>query len=212
MKEYFKKIRLDASGYIFSHCQWMAYNINRTYYSFYMRISLNFKGIKIGRSTIFYNKARFNRYPESRINIGNCCVFDSAKYHNLIGVDKCCLISTMSKDARLQIGNSSGFSGVRIGCAEKITIGNNCLIGANVLITDTDWHSLDPAKRMDAASTKTKPVKIGNNVFIGINSIVLKGTEIGDNSVIGAGSVASGIIPPNVVAAGNPCKVIKTLH
>ncbi len=85
------------------------------------------------------------------------------------------------------------------------------MVGANVLITDTDWHPLDPYKRHKSEFTKTKPVKIGNNVFIGVNSIILKGTEIGDNSVIGAGSVVAGIIPPNVIAAGNPCKVIKTL-
>jgi acetyltransferase-like isoleucine patch superfamily enzyme len=118
----------------------------------------------------------------------------------------------LSKQAELRIGNETGFSGVSIGCAEKITIGNDCLIGANVLITDSDWHPVNPTMRKKSEPIKTKPVKIGNNVFIGVNSIVLKGSEIGNNSVIGAGSVVSGIIPPDVIAAGNPCKVIKTLQ
>jgi maltose O-acetyltransferase len=55
-------------------------------------------------------------------------------------------------------------------------------------------------------------VLIGRNVFIGARSTVLKGVEIGDNSVVGAGSVVSSDVPPNVIAAGNPCVVIRTLE
>ncbi|WP_226995337.1 DapH/DapD/GlmU-related protein [Candidatus Symbiothrix dinenymphae] len=125
------------------------------------------------------------------------------------------MVVTYTTRAKIEIGNSNGFSGVKIGCFQNITIGDNCLFGANVLITDSDWHPIDPAKRQDLgddyAATNKKPVKIGNNVFIGVNTIILKGTTIGDNSVIGAGSVVSGNIPANVIAAGNPCKVIKSL-
>jgi acetyltransferase-like isoleucine patch superfamily enzyme len=179
-----------------------------------MRILLSLKNIEIGKSPVFYGRSYFRKYPESVISIGDRCIFDSSKFRNLVGVNNCCKISTLTKQAQLHIGNETGFSGVSLSCAEKITIGNDCLIGANVLITDTDWHPLNPARRKEPGfefSTKSKPVKIGNNVFIGANSIVLKGTEIGNNSVIGAGSVVSGIIPPNVIAAGNPCKVIKAL-
>ena len=56
-----------------------------------------------------------------------------------------------------------------------------------------------------------KPVSIGENVFIGCNSIILKGATIGDNTTIGAGSVVSGTIPANCIAAGNPARVIKRL-
>ena len=213
MGGYIKKIKTDFWGYLFSHCRWIGYNINQFYYSIITRFLLSLKKIKIGKSTIFYGKPYFRRFPESTISIGDNCIFDSSKYRNLIGVDKCCMISTLKENAKLDIGNSTGFSGVRIGCFEQISIGDDCLIGANVLITDSDWHPLDPAKRKEAGykSTKMKPVKIGNNVFIGVNSMVLKGTEIGNNSIIGAGSVVSGIIPPNVIATGNPCKVIQTL-
>ena len=55
-------------------------------------------------------------------------------------------------------------------------------------------------------------MKIGKNVFIGMGSIILKGTQIGDNTVIGAGSVVSGVIPSNVVVAGNPAKVIREIE
>jgi acetyltransferase-like isoleucine patch superfamily enzyme len=213
MGGYVKKMKLDASGYIFNHCRWIAYNINRFYYSIFMHILLYFKNISIGESPIFYKKTYFRRCPESVIRIGDNCTFDSAQFRNVIGVNKCCIIATLTERAKLYIGNSSGFSGVRIGCAEHISIGNNCLVGANVTITDTDWHPVDPAERhfKEKGLGQSKPVKIGNNVFLGLNTIVLKGSEIGDNSVIGAGSVVSGIIPPNVIAAGNPCKIIKAL-
>jgi acetyltransferase-like isoleucine patch superfamily enzyme len=179
-----------------------------------MRILLSFKKIKIGKDSIFTGRAYFYRYLESVISIGTGCEFDSAQFYNLIGVNNRCIVATLAAKAQLHIGNSTGFSGVRLSCWKSITIGNDCLIGTNVLITDSDWHPLDPSKRKEygnVPSVKIQPVKIGNNVFIGANSIILKGTEIGDNSVIGAGSVVSGIIPPNVIAAGNPCKVIKTL-
>jgi acetyltransferase-like isoleucine patch superfamily enzyme len=213
MGKYKNKIKTDFGGYFFSKCRWINYRINQSYYSFITRILLVLKKIKIGKSTVFYGKPYFCRHPESSINIGDNCIFDSSKFRNLIGVDKCCTLSTLTKYAELSIGNSSGFSGVRISCSEKISIGDNCLIGANVLITDTDWHPIDPTRRQESLlSTEfSKPVTIGNNVFVGVNVIILKGSEIGDNSVIGAGSIVSGIIPPNVIAAGNPCKVIKTI-
>ena len=58
---------------------------------------------------------------------------------------------------------------------------------------------------------KVKPIVIGENVFIGCNCLILKGTEIGDNTTIGAGSVVTGKIPANCIAAGNPARVIKVL-
>ena len=91
-----------------------------------------------------------------------------------------------------------------------VQIKQNTLIGLNVQIIDSDFHSLDPSKRFEASS-KTKEVIIGENVFIGNNVTVLKGVEIGDNSVIGSNSVVTQSIPKNVIACGNPCRVIKNL-
>jgi len=211
MNQYIKKIKTDPVGYFFSFCRWRKYNLNRLYYSFLMYILLFLKKVKIGSKSNFYGKAYFNRHPESSIEIGNCCTFDSSKFRNLIGVNKCCIITTLSKEAKLKIGNTSKFSGVKIACANSVTIGDNCLFGANINVFDTDWHAIDPTKRSDPNSIETRPVKIGNNVFIGLNTIILKGSTIGDNSVIGSGSVVSGNIPANVIAAGNPCKIIRNL-
>ena len=210
--KYVTKLKADSKGYLYSFFRNASYKINAFFCTKIMHFRLYIQKINIGNSPIFWGLSCFYRAPESIITIGNHCLFDSAKYHNLVGLTNSCIISTVLKAAKLEIGNFVGFSGVRIGCHDHIEIGNNSLIGGNVLITDSDWHPLNPDIRHESGDAiKTQPVIIGENVFIGANSIILKGAIIGDNSVIGAGSVVSGIIPPNVIAAGNPCKVIKSL-
>ena len=95
-------------------------------------------------------------------------------------------------------------------CSSKVTIRDNVLIGGNCTIMDNDGHYLDLDKRNES-NPISFPVYIGENVFIGSNVSILKGVTIGENSVIGNGSVVSKNIPKNVIAAGNPAKVIRNL-
>ncbi|MDY6789810.1 MAG: acyltransferase [Thermodesulfobacteriota bacterium] len=97
--------------------------------------------------------------------------------------------------------------GVRIGSAAGIFIDDSCMIASNVYITDSDWH--DIYNRI--APGKTDPVNIEKNVWIGDSTIICKGVTIGENSIIGAGAVVVNPIPANVIAAGNPAKVVKHL-
>jgi galactoside O-acetyltransferase len=90
----------------------------------------------------------------------------------------------------------------------KITIGDKTLIGVNLSIYTSDFHTLDPLKRNNKNFPKID-VTIGKNVFIGSNVTILKGIIIGDNSVIGAGSIVNTNIPPNVLATGIPCQIIR---
>ncbi|WP_245576531.1 sugar O-acetyltransferase [Flexithrix dorotheae] len=98
----------------------------------------------------------------------------------------------------------------------KITIGKNCLIAPHVQIY-TASHPVNAAERINTNSsgapynTFTKPVAIGDNVWIGGNSVIVPGVKIGNNVTIGAGSVVTKDIPDNVVAFGNPCKIVKKL-
>lgn len=96
----------------------------------------------------------------------------------------------------------------------KITIGNNTAIGPGVHIY-TVYHPLKASERLTPGSTfwksQTSPVTIGYNVWIGGGSIILPGVTIGDNTTIGAGSVVTKSIPANVLALGNPCKVVRNL-
>jgi acetyltransferase-like isoleucine patch superfamily enzyme len=99
-------------------------------------------------------------------------------------------------------------AGVRISAATEISIGDNCMLANRVYVTDADWHDLYDRSMFVGQSA---PVRIGNNVWLGDSAIVCKGVTIGENSVIGAGAVVVKDIPPNVVAAGNPAVVLKTL-
>ena len=91
-----------------------------------------------------------------------------------------------------------------------VTIGDDCFIGPNVSIY-TACHSTDPVER-NSRREWAEPVTIGNNVWIGGSVTILPGVTIGDNVTIGAGSVVTHDIPADIVAAGNPCKVLKHLR
>lgn len=91
-----------------------------------------------------------------------------------------------------------------------IYICEDTLIGANFCVYDSDFHDLRINNRLSGTS-KTAPVLIGRNVFIGSDVTILKGVTIGDNSVVANNSVVTKSIPTNVIAGGNPCRVIKAL-
>ena len=149
----------------------------------------------------------------SIINIGHDVLFRNRTIDNFVGIYKRSSICVL-REAILNIGENTGFSNVSIFCSKKIIIGKYCNFGGNVSIWDTDFHPLDYIKRRnnDESSIISKPIFIGDDVFIGANCIVLKGVNIGNRSIIGAGSVVTGTIPPDEVWAGNPAKFIKKLN
>ena len=103
-------------------------------------------------------------------------------------------------------------TGATIVAAERIEIGDRVFLGANATIVDTDFHPLDPqTRRIDVLAGRHAPVLIESDVFIGMNSLILKGVQIGTGSVIGAGSVVVRDVPPGVIAAGNPAQVVGSL-
>lgn len=90
----------------------------------------------------------------------------------------------------------------------KVSIGNNCLITSGVKILSHDGAS----RMIDREDYGYGEVSIGNNVFIGVNAVILRNVTVGDNSVIAAGSIVTKNIPAQSVAAGNPAKIIKSLE
>lgn len=124
-----------------------------------------------------------------------------------------------------RVGDYTLLNGALLMAEEEIVIGSYCLISWNVGIADSDFHPLEPAlRRIDAMAISpysqprperppigTKPVHIGDNVWIGMNAVILKGVTIGENSVVAAGSVVSKSVPANVVVAGNPAVIVKEL-
>lgn len=168
------------------------------------RIKARVFGVKLGQGVYFVGYATFRKSSRAKLVIGNNCTFRSASISNLIGINRPCIIGSYNS-GQLEIGNNCGFSGTVIGCFESVMIKDNVRCGANTLITDSDWHS------KDVRSGKNKPVLLERNVWLGEGVKVLKGVTIGENTVIGAGSIVTRDIPANVIAAGNPCKVIKKL-
>jgi maltose O-acetyltransferase len=119
------------------------------------------------------------------------------------------LIQARSPESRVSIGSGTTTSNnISIVACSKISIGENCQIGDLVAIYDCDFHEINPETRNNSAG-EIIPVKIGNNVWLGSRVMVLKGVNIGDNSVIAAGSIVTKSIPPRCLAAGIPAKIIR---
>lgn len=93
-----------------------------------------------------------------------------------------------------------------IDCTLEISIGDYCAISDNVQILDSDFHTIT---HDGISSIGSRPIHIGNHVWIGRSAIILKGVTIGDGAIIGAGSVVTRDVPPRCLAVGNPARVIK---
>jgi len=129
----------------------------------------------------------------------------------------------IQKEGRCIVGDFTLLNGAIVMAEELVEIGSNCLISWGVGIADSDFHPLEPAQRLIDAQAlapflknrpprpklKTAPVKIGDNVWIGMNAVILKGVTIGENSVVAAGAVVTKSIPANTIVAGNPAVTVK---
>ena len=107
--------------------------------------------------------------------------------------------------SRLLIGSGFCNSNAMIRCSKYIKIGQDVAISHNVTIMDSDAHNI-----MEFDHKKTKPVIIGNHVWIGSRAMILKGVKVGDGAVIAAGAIVTKDVPANAVVAGAPARVIKT--
>ncbi|WP_343065483.1 acyltransferase [Arenibacter arenosicollis] len=118
---------------------------------------------------------------------------------------------TYFKESLIVIGDNCNLNGTIIHCNTKVTIGSHCMFGPGTKIVDNDSHriSIDINERRKAP--KSNPIIIEDNVWIGMNSLVLKGVCIGKNSIVAAHSVVTKNVPENVLVGGNPAKIIKTL-
>ena len=113
----------------------------------------------------------------------------------------------MAKDAKLSIGHHTYLNrSSTIDSTQEISIGDYCAISDNVQILDSDFHTIT---YNNGTSDMSKPISIGNHVWIGRGAIILKGVTIGDGAIIGAGSVVTRDVPPRCLAVGNPARVIK---
>jgi maltose O-acetyltransferase len=116
---------------------------------------------------------------------------------------------TYTPDSRIEIGSGTRLNGAGIMAYTTVRVGPRCILGSTVIF-DSDFHPLDPARRHDpTAPVSTRPISIEQNVWLAGQTAVLKGTRIGENSVVAFRAVVSGDVPPNVVVAGNPARIVK---
>lgn len=118
---------------------------------------------------------------------------------------------TYSPDALITIGHRTRLSGSGIQALRRISIGPDCMVGSTIMF-DTDFHQVHPVLRHDpTAPVPCEPINIERNVWIAGQTAILKGVAIGENSVVAYRAVVAKDVPPNVVVAGNPAKIVKRL-
>ncbi len=167
------------------------------------------RGIEVGGGWRLYGLPIIQRHRHSQMRIGRGLNLRSNSRSNPLGANHPVIISTRRAGAQLTIGDDFGMTGGSLVCDERITIGDRVWVGANTVITDTDFHPLDAeTRRARPLDATTAPVEIADDVFIGMNALILKGVCIGARAVVGAGSVVSRDIPAGAIVAGNPARVI----
>lgn len=174
----------------------------------YNKFVLRYRRVEYGPALTIHGRLRV--FGHGTIRIGRNVTINSGLSANPIGGDIQAVFS-LKNTARLTIGDGVGISNTAIVCHDQVTIGDRTIIGGGTKIYDTNFHSLDYRERGDYQNetVATRPVTIGEDVFIGGHCIILKGVAIGARSVIGAGSVVTRDVPADEVWGGNPARRIR---
>lgn len=189
------------------------YHIDKFVSTIVFRLMCRIYGIHYAKGLIAKGLPFLHIKRGAIVILGKNNKINSRLYANPIGRNQRCIFSIRG---RLEIGDNFGMSSSTIVAHNSVKIGDDVKIGGNVVIYDTDFHSLISNERNAIpelkSNIKTAPVSIGNNVFIGAHSTILKGVTIGHSSIIGAGSVVTKDIPENEIWGGNPAKFIKKVQ
>jgi len=166
--------------------------------------------LKIGKNPKVWGSFTIKIIGNGSIVIGDHLHFVSEPKRSFISLYSKIQLTAFGQGSIL-LGDHVGLNGTVIVSKKLISIGSGTMVAPNVIIVDSDFHQTWPPDQRLFSDTSNfdKEVKIGSNVWIGMNSLVLKGAVIGDNTIIAAGSTVTGEIPANCIAAGNPAIPIK---
>jgi len=169
-----------------------------------MRIAYRFRlrdRVRFGSGVVANHRVDI-RGP-GRVEVG-----DDANLYPFVGRTR---LYTRAPSAVIRVGRNVRLNGTILQAAELIDIGDDCILGdANLM--DSDMHSISPQRRHDPrAPIRTAPIVVERNVWVGGQAAVLPGVRIGENSVVGFRAVVTSDVPPNVVVAGNPARVVRPL-
>jgi carbonic anhydrase/acetyltransferase-like protein (isoleucine patch superfamily) len=178
-----------------------------------VRLAFALNGIAWGSDWRLYGAPIIQKHRDSRMQFGPGLSLRSSARSNPLSPNHPVVLATWQAGAVLEVGAQFAMTGGTLCAAERITIGDRVTVGANCTIVDTDFHPPEVALRQISPNgAETAPVAIEDNVFIGMNCLILKGVTIGRGSVVGAGSVVTRDAPPGVIIAGNPARVVRTLE
>lgn len=184
------------------------YRVGTFFATAWTKLIFKLNGDKIGKNFRTNGVIRISGW-DGKISIGDNVLVNSSLWACSVGRRQKTAIRVMG--GSLEIGNNVGITNAAFCVQDRIVIGNDVLIGVGSCLYDTDFHSIVPGKRLTDRGD-AKPIIVGDGAFIGAGCTILKGTEIGENAVIGAGSVVAGKkIGPNEIWAGNPARFIKKL-
>lgn len=168
-------------------------------------------GVQLGAGVQFLGLPIISLARKGQISIGRNVAVVSDSRGTALGVRSPVILRCLNEEARIAIGDDVGLSGAVICAAIGVSIGDRCLIGADCVIFDTDFHSRAAVGRrysLPLWGEISRPVAIGNDVFVGARSIIAKGVNIGDGAIIGAGSVVVRDVPAMTIYAGNPARMV----
>src|SRR2546423_548550 len=188
-------------------------HVRRMLFGPLLAFRLRLAGVRVGAGVRLFGSPIVRRWRGSSISIGPGSELRSSRRSNVLGLSHPVVLTTMTRNARIEVGERCGLSGTTLCAAASISIGPDCLFGADVLVTDNDHHAvaaeLRTANSMRAVGVL--PIIIGARVFVGARAIILKGSSIGDDAVVGAGAVVVGDVPAKAIVAGNPARVVNAV-
>lgn len=178
-----------------------------------LRLKARLLGVRLGSHVRAHGPVGLLRWPGGEISIGDGCHFISSWRRS----SACCLawpcrLRVFGPGASISIGEGCEISGASITArSTSIILGKNVMLAPNCIIVDSDFHAPWPAerRRLDPGFERDRPVSIGDNAWIGMSCIILKGVSIGHGAIIGAGSVVSRDVPPNALACGAPARLLQ---
>lgn len=173
------------------------------------------RGVRVGHECRAWGLPIVRTIHPGQISIGDRVGLVSSSRLAPISTSQKCALQVMAPGGRIEIGDDAAMTGVTLTARTGIIIGQRVLLGSGVVITDNDAHPIDSVPRRYEPAPEPlaeNQIVIEDDVFVGARSIVLRGVRIGCGTVVGAGSVVTSSLPPMVLAAGNPARVIRDLR
>jgi len=168
-----------------------------------------FKGVSCGKGVLFLGRPLISVASGSRLCLSDGVRIHSALRSNPLGCFQPSVLRTLAPGAELQLGLRVGISAAVLCAGKQITVGDDTIIGSGAMLLDNDFHALGADGIWKEEYVEgARSIRVGRSVFIGARAIILKGVEIGDAAIIGAGAVVTHDVAPSTIVAGNPAREI----